>query len=154
MHVFASFEHSMYLEIALTSLEQKGIAKENILAVPLNNRKEQRRLFDTLHRSDGYSLFDIAAALATAFAVVGAGVGFKLAWGPIFWGLIGGASGFATGFLIDVIALTLRNRKQRTIKGRKTEVIVLIHCEGEQVEMVEKLLWDHLALGVGKLERE
>lgn len=40
-------------------------------------------LFDTLHRSDGVSLFETGAAIGTAFGVVGASIGFALEWGPI-----------------------------------------------------------------------
>ncbi len=35
------------------------------------------------------SLIDIGMVLGTAFSVIGASIGFKLLWGPIYWGLIG-----------------------------------------------------------------
>ncbi|HZG77922.1 MAG TPA: hypothetical protein VEZ72_18870, partial [Paenibacillus sp.] len=89
MQLFSTFEHSMFLELAIAALEKYGIRKERMLVVPLANRKEERKLFDTLHRADGASLIDLGMALATAFSVVSASVGFMLAWGPIYWGLIG-----------------------------------------------------------------
>jgi len=34
-----------------------------------------------------------------------------------------------------------------------TEVILTIYCDNSQYEMVEKVLWDNMAFGVGKLDR-
>ena len=87
MHIISSFEHSAFLELAINHLQEKGIEKENIVAVPLHNMKDQLKLFDTIHRSDGESLLDLAAVLGTVFSVLGASFGFVLTWGPIIWGL-------------------------------------------------------------------
>lgn len=151
MQIFSTFEQSMYLELAIASLEKQGIKKENILAVPLDNRQEERRLFDSIHRSDGISLFDTGAALSTAFSVIGASVGFALEWGPIIWGLIGASSGFLTGFFINIIFYKVFRQKQKKIQGKASEVVLVVECKEEQSKMVESILWDHLALGVGKL---
>ncbi|SDI29008.1 hypothetical protein [Alteribacillus bidgolensis] len=152
MQVFSTFEHSSYLELAITSLEQVGVKKEKILAVPLINRVEERRLFDTLHRADGISLFDKGAAIGTGFSVIGASVGFALEWGPIYWGLIGAASGFIIGFVIDYILFKVVHKRKREVKGKKSEVVLVIECPNELVEKVEELLWEHLALGVAKVD--
>lgn len=152
MQIFSTFEHSSYLELAITSLDTVGVKKDHILAVPLNNRVEERRLFDTLHRADGISLFDKGAAIGTAFSVVGASVGFALEWGPIFWGLIGAALGFIVGFIIDYIIYKIVHKRKRVLKGKHSEVILVIECPTELVEKVEKVLWDNLALGVAKVD--
>ena len=152
MQIFSTFEHSSYLELAITSLDTVGVKKDHILAVPLNNRVEERRLFDTLHRADGISLFDKGAAIGTAFSVVGASVGFALEWGPIFWGLIGAALGFIFGFIIDYIIYKIVHKRKRVLKGKHSEVILVIECPTELVEKVEKVLWDNLALGVAKVD--
>jgi hypothetical protein len=152
MQIFSTFEHSSYLELAITSLEKVGVKKESILAVPLINRVEERRLFDTLHRADGISLFDKGAAIGTAFSVIGASVGFSLEWGPIYWGLIGAASGFILGFFIDYIIYKVVHKRNRVVKGKKSEVVLVVDCQKELVEKVEEVLWEHLALGVAKLE--
>jgi hypothetical protein len=152
MQIFSSFEHSSYLELAITALEKVGVKKESILAVPLINRVEERRLFDTLHRADGISLFDKGAAIGTAFSVIGASVGYVLEWGPIYWGLIGAASGFILGFTIDYIIYKVVHKRNRVVKGKKTEVVLVVECQKELVEKVEEVLWEHLALGVAKLE--
>ena len=152
MQIFSTFEHSTYLELAISSLESVGIKKERILAVPLINRVENRRLFDTLHRADGVSMFDKGAAIGTAFSVIGASVGFALEWGPIFWGLIGAASGFIVGFIIDYFIFKVVHKRKRVIKGKKSEVVLVVDCPRELVERVEEILWEHLALGVSRLE--
>lgn len=59
MQLFSTFETNTFLEMAISTLEKKGIPKENIFAVPLDNRKEDRKIFDSMHRSDGTTLIDI-----------------------------------------------------------------------------------------------
>ncbi|RXI96208.1 hypothetical protein DS745_20925 [Anaerobacillus alkaliphilus] len=152
MQIFSTFEHSSYLELAISALEKIGVKKECILAVPLFNRVEDRRLFDTLHRADGISLFDKGAALGTAFSVIGASVGFVLEWGPIYWGLIGAAVGFLLGFIIDYTIFKVIHKRARVLKGKNSEVILVVECPKELVEKAEELLWQHLALGVARVE--
>ncbi|MDE5414302.1 hypothetical protein [Alkalihalobacterium chitinilyticum] len=152
MQIFSTFEHSSYLELSITSLEKIGVSRECILAVPLINRVEERRLFDTLHRADGISLFDKGAAIGTAFAVIGASVGFVLEWGPIYWGLIGAAVGFIIGFIIDYIIFKVIHKRKRVLKGKQSEVVLVVECSKELVDKVEEILWEHLALGVAKVE--
>lgn len=152
MQIFSTFEHSSYLELAITSLDTVGVKKDHILAVPLNSRVEERRLFDTLHRADGISLFDKGAAIGTAFSVIGASVGFALEWGPIFWGLIGAALGFIVGFIIDYIIYKIILKRKRIVKGKHADVILVVECPIELVEKVEKVLWENLALGVAKVD--
>ncbi len=47
MYIVSTFEHSIYLELAITAIQTKGIAKENILTIPLDKKGEERNLFDT-----------------------------------------------------------------------------------------------------------
>lgn len=151
MQVFSTFEQSSYLELAISLLEQKGIKQEDIFAVPLHNRQEERKIFDTLHRSDGISLIDIGMALATAFSVVGASIGFILAWGPIYWGLIGAFVGFLLGLGIKLFIIKIVKKKQRLLRGKHAEVILIVECEDKKVELVEEILWKNLAIGVAKV---
>jgi len=152
MQVFSTFEHSMSTEMAITVLQKKGIEKESIFVLPLDNRAEQRKVFDSIHSSDGTSLIDIGAALATAFSVVGASIGFKLAWGPIYWGIIGAAAGFLIGFAIRLFTELVFKKHRRLLKGLHSEVIVIVDCDESQAEMVENILFRHYALGVAKVK--
>ncbi|MEH7379326.1 hypothetical protein V7138_02435 [Bacillus sp. JJ1533] len=152
MQLFATFDSNDYLEIAIVAMEKKGIKNDNIFAVPLDNRTDNVRLFDTLHRADGTTLIDIGVALATAFSVLGASIGFKLSWGPIYWGLIGAATGFIVGFAIRLFVELVYKKRKRLHKGKLAEIILIIDCEESQAAQVERILWDHYALGVAKVE--
>lgn len=161
MYIYASFDYSAFLELAITDLEKRGIAREHILAVPLDKRVEERVLLDTIHRADGISLFDGAAVLGAIFMELGVIYGFVLAWGPITWGLLGLTGGAILGFLLDFFYGRMQGyKKEKASRNRvkagecnNTEVIVTIFCEQSQYEMVEKVLWDNMAFGVGKLDR-
>jgi hypothetical protein len=153
MQVFSTFENHIYLEMAISTLQKKGIPKENIFAVPLDNQTENNKLFDTLHHSDGTSLIDIGMALGTAFSVIGASIGFELAWGPIYWGLIGAFTGFALGFIIRLLIEKVLKKRKRIIKGKNSEVILIIDCEETMAEYVENILFKHYALGVAKIKK-
>ncbi len=152
MQIFSTFEHSIYIEMAISTLEKKGIKKENIYVLPLDNQIEKPRIFDSIHRSDGTSLIDIGAALATAFSVIGASIGFKLALGPIYWGLIGAALGFIFGFAIRLFMEFVIKKRQRQIKGIHSEIIIIVDCEESQGELVENILFNHFAIGVAKVK--
>jgi hypothetical protein len=152
MQLFSTFEHGTSLEMAIATLEKKGIKREKIYIIPLDNRQEKHQLFDGLNRSDGTSLIDIGAALATAFSVVGASIGFKLAWGPIYWGLITAAAGFLIGLSIRLFTEIVVKKKKRQLKGVHSEVILIVECEDSEGEIVENILFGHYALGVAKVK--
>ncbi|HWP96909.1 MAG TPA: hypothetical protein VN426_08650 [Syntrophomonadaceae bacterium] len=160
MYVYASFDYSAFLELAITDLEKRGIEREHILAVPLDKRVEERMILDTIHRADGISLFDGAAVLGAVFMELGVIYGFVLKWGPITWGLIGLLGGAILGFLLDYYYGRIRDYKKNKATRNQvkagesnTEVVLTVFCESNQFEMVEKVLWDNRALGVGKLDR-
>ncbi|RIW34750.1 hypothetical protein D3H55_08865 [Bacillus salacetis] len=152
MQLFATFELTSFIEMAVVTLEKKGFPKEKVFIVTLDNRKEDRMVFDTIHRSDGTSLIDIGAALATAFAVIGASIGFELAWGPIYWGLIGAASGFILGFAIRLFTEKVIKKRRRLLKGYHSEIIMIVECKESEAELVENILFNHYALGVAKIK--
>ena len=148
MQVISSFEYSSLLELAINQLEEIGILTEDIVIVPLENTVREKKLFDTIHRSDGLSLFDLAAVLATVFSVLGASYGFMWKWGPIIWGLIGLAFGAIIGFIIDFLMTKKRIAKK---KANNTEVILIIKCKEHQYQLVRNILSENLAFGIGKL---
>lgn len=161
MYVYASFDYSAFLELAITDLEKRGIAREHILAVPLDKRVEERLILDSIHRADGMSLFDGAMVLGAILMELGVIYGFVLEWGPIIWGLIGLLGGAVIGFLLDYFYGNIIGSKNKKASRNKvkagecnnTEVILTICCDNSQYEMVEKVLWDNMAFGVGKLDR-
>lgn len=145
MLVIATFENSLFIEMAISALEQKGISKEKIFAAPLDKQKEPRQLFDTLHRADGVSLFDAGAILGTCLMLLGAIYGYILKWGPIIWGIIGAVSGLLIGILIK---LWLVKKNKNGNKKISSEIVLMIRCEEYQWDSVQQMLWDNLALGV------
>lgn len=147
MHVIASFEHSLHLELAITDLAQKGIEQNRICAIPLNTMKKENQMFDTIHRSDGESMFDVPTILGTILMVFGVLWGFMWKWGPIIWGLIGLFIGFGVGFAFKYF-LYIRNSKN-VLKGKVTEVFVLVDCKPDEVKVVEDIFCSHSAIGVG-----
>lgn len=153
MYVIATFEQSIFLELAITALEQKGIPKQHILAVPLDKRKEPRMIMDTIHRADGHSMLDLAAVLGTVFMLLGAIYGFVLAWGPILWGIIGACFGLILGFLIKyAIARKKMGKFGGDPKKITSEAVLIIACDEGKWETVEALLWDNTALGVSRYQ--
>jgi hypothetical protein len=149
MHVISSFDHSIYVELAITALIEEGISKHQIMAISLDNNKRQPKLFDTIHHSDGYSLLDTGSACATALAVIGSSYGFVLKGGPIMWGCTGAVVGFLIGFTIDI--LLKKRDKKPNMKNKISEVVILVDCSREEAVIVETVLWNHYALGVGKV---
>lgn len=148
MLVITTFENSVFIELAISSLEKKGIPKEQIFAVPLDKRTEPRQLFDTIHRADGFSMFDAAAMLGTCLMLLGSIYGYVLEWGPIIWGIIGAVTGLLVGFLIKLWMI----KKGRGANNKITsEIVLMIRCEDYQWEAVEKILWEHTALGIARV---
>jgi hypothetical protein len=148
MFVIAAFENSIYIELAIAALEKQGIPKECILAAPLDKRKELRGLFDSIHKSDGFSLFDGPAILGTCLMLLGAIYGYILEWGPILWGIIGAVSGLLIGFISKMLLLKKNKRGSTKITS---EIVLMVRCEDHKWEHVEKILWDHFALGLTKI---
>jgi hypothetical protein len=152
MYIVSTFEHSNDLESAITAIQMKGIAKKDILAVPLDKRGESKMLFDTTHASDGLSLLDLPVVLGTILTLLGSIYGFVLPWGPILCGAIGFFVGFGIGLLVKIVTMKKYNHRQKDKKA--SEVVLLIACSEGQMETVQEMLWANSALGVSKLSLE
>jgi hypothetical protein len=152
MYIVSAFELSSHLELLISELEEKGLTKEEILAIPLDLRENSQQIIDTLHRSDGKSLMDGASIVGAIGMVLGSIYGFILTWGPILWGVIGLIAGGLIGLLLDKYrgkgALSLVGGNQPA-----AEVFLLINCKKHAglEEPIKNLLWQHGALGMSKL---
>ncbi|PWW02809.1 hypothetical protein DFQ01_10886 [Paenibacillus cellulosilyticus] len=148
MQILATFEYSTFVEIAITELEQKGIT--TIYAVPLDLRKKEPRLLDSIHRADGMSFIDKGMIFAFMLGTIGASKGFVWPGGPIIWGIGGAFVGFLIGTAMSWVIYRLkRNKNQLQLKkGKTSEVILIVTCEDHQVSVAEDILWDHKALGL------
>ncbi|RSK25888.1 hypothetical protein EJF36_02705 [Bacillus sp. HMF5848] len=151
MHIVASFQHSLSLEYALTSIEEYGISKDKIWTVPLETQALQTKIFDSTHGTDGISVINAALALGTAFAVVGASVGFKLFLGPIIWGIIGLVIGFFVGFIFQYIRKKSKSKKIHDPAAQITsEVIIIIECANHNMaKEIEGIMKEAKVIGLG-----
>lgn len=156
MHIIATFEYSIALELALSELENIGISKKKISAFPLDKRTEEAKLFDSMHQSDGNSLFDLAAVLGSIFMLLGSIYGYVLKLGPILWGFFGLIFGLLSGFLIDYAIYKWKQAKKinQNKKGIMSEVVIVIECDEHKIEIAENILWNHSALGICKVEAQ
>jgi len=148
--IAATFDHSQFVELAITELEQKGITKEKILAIPLAQKEQDFAILDTIHRSDGISIFDTASVFSTTGMTLGVIYGFIWVWGPIIWGLIGLIGGATLGFVLDYLLTKRKLSTQR--KVRVSEVVLIVSCKKAQSDLVEKVLRNNTAFGIGKVK--
>lgn len=150
MHIISTFDYSNHLELAITAIQMKGVPKESILAVPMDKRDEARKLFDTIHYSDGLSSIDVPMILGTVLMIFGSVYGFVLKWGPLLWGLIGMGTGIIIGLIIKFIVIKKDAYRQKD--GKKPEVVLIIECSENQADMIKDTLWTNHAIGVSKLD--
>ncbi|WP_318035964.1 hypothetical protein [Halobacillus shinanisalinarum] len=54
--------------------------------------------------------------------------------------------------MIDLWVHTKKRKKQRKLRGKTSELILIVYCDNDQVQTVEEVLWDNLALGVAKMD--
>ncbi|MGZ4163588.1 MAG: hypothetical protein ACXVDB_05120 [Tumebacillaceae bacterium] len=153
MYVISVFEHQVKLEMAIGELEELGIRKEQILAVPLIKKEMEKKYFDPFD-TEGISLFG-ATALGTIGMLVGVIVGYVWTWGPVIWGLIGLVGGILLGLLVDRSRKQILDRltRKRSLHSDRIDVVLHVHCNPAQVERVEQILWKFQALGLARLER-
>ena len=147
MYMVANFENNLHIELAISSLEESGVPRNKILAIPLEQNKSDM-IFDTIYKADGVSNLDLAMILGSMSMVIGTIYGFVLVWGPIIWGLLGLIGGMGIGLLIDLIPKS--KIKQRIAKGNNS-VMLMVHCANEkECTMIKKTMIESMALAVGK----
>ena len=151
MYLFATFKYNMEMELTLRELEKLGLTKEQILVIPLDKMKFQTKAIDSMHRSDGRSLIDLAAIFGIIFMLLGVIYGYVFYLGPILWGLFGLILGAILGFLVDYY-FTKKSEVSMRKRGSDADLVLLIHCPQEKQEKVEDILWNNMVLGIGTLD--
>lgn len=145
MHIISTFRHSALLELALTDLEQRGISKENIFVANMEkftpSIHDRRKIQQVSANKYEWSFF-----FGAIFMLLGGIYGFIWTWGPILWSLIGLIFGAFLGAIISLII----NKNKWFQKESPAEVVLIVECEKNQLELVEEILWGHNALGVSK----
>ncbi|MFD1953034.1 hypothetical protein ACFSL6_02285 [Paenibacillus thailandensis] len=145
MIIIGTFRHSIELEQALVKLEKIGIAQNQLLVVCMDSDAKEY-VSAKQKKEDSYSKgIEVGLACATALSVIGTSVGFIMPWGPIISGLAAAFIGFGIGFGIIVI---IQKPKIRHSK-KSPEVTVIVQCDADQSELVQKAMWTNHALAVG-----
>ncbi len=152
MQIYSIFQDSIYIELAISQLKEKGIS--TIFAMPLESFDKAPQIFDTMDRSDGLSFFNKGMALSVVFSTILASRGFEMRLGPIIWGLIGAGGGFLLGLLIDLLLYKLKNKPSKQRKEIGNQVIIVIECNQEEQKMVMMILAENRALGYAVIEQE
>lgn len=75
--------------------------------------------------------------------------GFVLYLGPILWGLIGLIAGSGAGLILDYI--WKKSVRRKTLRKNIADVLLIVNCEADQVEMVEQILKQHHTLGLVRI---
>ncbi|MBU9713230.1 hypothetical protein [Evansella tamaricis] len=157
MQIFATFEHSMYLEVGISELQKNGIT--DIFAVPLKKVNIEATVIDSLTQSDGRSFLDSGFALAVVLSTIFASKGFQWQLGAIYWGLIGAGSGILIGLIFEIISFKMKNKDKKIRLMKKNnqnngEIILIINCQQKDVTLVYDILKKNLAIGVAKVSSE
>ncbi|HWR09442.1 hypothetical protein [Sporomusa sp.] len=155
MYIIATYNHSLYLEVALAQLAEQGLGKDKIIAVPLHRQQISVSIFDSINDTDGVSLLGGSLAFGTATMVLATIYGFVWHWGPIVWGLIGLFAGTGFWLLASLIIMQRKQAQRITLTGRTDcgEVVLLILCDKVQAQSVKDILLNNMALAIGILER-
>ncbi|MGG3561187.1 hypothetical protein ABES03_06255 [Neobacillus rhizosphaerae] len=147
MPVISIFEHSLALELAISELENHHIEKERILAAPVKKNVVEKKYLDP-YNADGLNLF-IVSGIGMSVMLLGTMYGFVLYWGPILWGLIGLIAGSIIGLVIDYI--WKKTVRKKTLRKNIADVLLIVNCEEDQVELVENILKQHHTLGLVRI---
>jgi hypothetical protein len=149
MYVVSTFDYTINLEKAITAIEFIGVPRGDILAVPMDKQEEKIMLFDSMNYTDKASTLDTAAILGAVFMLFGSIYGFLWKWGPVWWGVIGLFFGVSLGLFIKF--LYTKKLPQMRSSPREAQVVLIIKCRDNLLDIVKDILWKHDAIGVSKL---
>ncbi|MFT8316677.1 MAG: hypothetical protein ABF651_00225 [Sporolactobacillus sp.] len=143
VEILAIFEHSLYIEMALSALTQMNVDRQNIAVFPL-----KKPLQSTKNQPyNGTSQSDLGFIFATISGVIGASIGFILYLGPIVWGIGAALFGFVVGLLINKFI----SRKKKAVTPH---VLLIVKCPHAQSQNLEKVLWDNQSIGMTIIQYE
>jgi hypothetical protein len=148
MLVFCTFEQSMELESVLARLEGIGIAREDLLAVPMDPVSSEQP-GSVIHTERSTTVFDVGMATATAAAVIGMSMGFVLTWGPVICGLLFAVTGFLVGAAVRMLLNKRSIARKRDKLAESKEVTVVISCPREKLSEIRTLIEHYGAITVG-----
>jgi len=145
MQVFALFQSLSSLKTAISHLEESGIDSRNIFVVPMKNADLQVKNPDRLYPKNRDNV-DKGFAFAAGISVITAGIGFKLSWGPIIWGIMGAIGGYFIGLIVSYV-LSRKIGHQQKYK-HDLPIILIVNCSEEIFKKIELTLFNIGAIGV------
>ena len=147
MYLVSTFLYSFDLELVISEMERVGLAREKLMAIPLQPFKRSGSIGDILEEEKG-SLFDLAMVMGTIFMLLGVIYGYVLTWGPIIWGLIGLLFGGFIGFMLQVRLIKRKNKDRQIVR----QVILMIHVDNKEEAMrVEMILEKYYPTGWARI---
>ncbi|WP_010631238.1 hypothetical protein [Sporolactobacillus vineae] len=147
IEILSIFKHTLKVEVILGALLHAGIERKDITAVSLERPGPDAALSSAgPSESEREARLELPFILATAWAVIGAGVGYRLYFGPVIWGIGASIAGFLSGYLISCIFQFLKKGKK--IKQSEPGVVLIIHCREDQRQRIEQLLSENEVLGL------
>ena len=147
MNIISVFNHSLKVELILHELEKHNIHKEDIFVSSLDKEGVEKKYLDP-YNADSFNMFFVSS-ISMIMMLLGTIYGFVLYLGPIIWGLIGLISGLCITIPADYFYKRWKTKAK--LKPHKAELIIIIHCEESNVELVESLLYQHDTIGIVKL---
>ncbi len=152
MIVIGTFRHSIELEQALAALELRGIPRDRLLVVMMDD-SESEIPYRLTNKSKDFHVegTEIGISSATFLSVIGASVGFILKWGPVIWGIIAAVIGFGIGFAISYARYRIQMSKGLARQNRHNypDVTVIVQCRNDDFPFVRDVMWKYRALTVG-----
>ena len=148
-YVYGLFKPSLVLEMGINALAKEGFTGEKLLVVALEpGRPERQWLLDTMYSSDGMSLLDGVAIMASVGMVLGVIYGSVVYIGPVATGLLGMAGGGGLGYLLD---RKIRPKNKARYAAPAGEIIVAARCgDQEEAARAESLMREYRAVALGR----
>ena len=148
-YVYGLFKPSLVLEMGISALEKEGFTGEKLLVVTLEPSKPGRqRLLDTMYSTDGMSLLDGTAIMASVGMVLGVIYGSVVYIGPVAMGLLGLFGGGGLGYLLDRLS---RRKNRARYDAPAGEIIVAVRCgDKEAAARAEALMREYRAVALGR----
>lgn len=144
MYFIASFEHTTQLELVSSSLEDKGINKEDLCTIPLKSELGYSHVHNAIHRSDEFNLLDASSILGTILIVICVTYEYLLKWEGIIWGLMNFIITLSICFVLGFIISSKKKKQNKKATNR----FLIIKCFKSEAKIVEKELYEHSALEV------
>ena len=147
--IYGLFQPSLSLELGVKKLQQKGFSGDKLKLITLEpTLPTKQKVLDSMYKTDGLSLVDGIAILASIGMLMGVIYGSLSSIGSIAMGLIGLFAGGFLGFLVDSL---ISKRRDVNTTGAAGEIIISVLCQNEeQQELVKAIFKEFRAVAISE----